>query len=321
MRDATTAEIRRATVARSRRWNTNVSEPLDPTAASNPAFSRATFARISAGVAGALGTVGAAGAYGKPHPPIVPEDDASIDASRPALTYGDRSIGSYFARPKTSAARAGVVVVQAIWGIDAQLRDTVRRLARAGYAAIAPDLYTGLGAPSGDGASDFKPYRDVAAKLVDATVDADIAAALAYVRASLGNPAAKVGVTGFCMGGGIALRQTVDAPAFAAAAVFYGKVRYGTNGNEGPITPIALAYADEIAVPLLGSWGERDTSILAADVRALDTRLAAEKKPHDVKIYPEAGHAFFDDTRDSYVASAADDAWTRTLAWFARHLA
>ena len=129
----------------------------------------------------------------------------------------------------------------------------------------------------------------------------------------------KVGVTGFCMGGSNTLRQTVDnAPSFAAAAVWYGKVRYGTTGNNGPITPIALAYADDITVPLLGSFGGRDTSILPDDVRALDARLRID---HDIKIYDEAGHAFFDDTRQSYVATAAVDGWRRTLAWFSRHLA
>ncbi len=95
-------------------------------------------------------------------------------------------------------------------------------------------------------------------------------------------------------------------------------MRYGTTGNNGPITPIALAYADDVKVPLMGSYGARDTSILADDVRALDARLRID---HDIKVYDEAGHAFFDDTRQSYVASAAADAWQRTLGWFARHLA
>ena len=123
-------------------------------------------------------------------------------------------------------------------------------------------------------------------------------------------------------GGGITLRQTVDnAKLFSAASVFYGKVRYGTTGNNGVITPIALDYAADIGVPTAGSWGSRDTSILADDVRALDARLIQLKKPHDFFIYEDAGHAFFDDTRDSYVAPAASDAWTRTLAWFKRYLA
>ena len=123
------------------------------------------------------------------------------------------------------------------------------------------------------------------------------------------------------MGGGIALRQTVDnATTFAAASVFYGKVRYGTTDNKGTITPIALDYASSIGTPIAGSWGERDTSILPADVRALDAKLTGLAKPHEFRIYEGAGHAFFDDTRESYVPSAAADAWARTLAWFGEYL-
>ena len=97
-------------------------------------------------------------------------------------------------------------------------------------------------------------------------------------------------------------------------------MRYGTTDNNGPITPIALAYADEIAPYIVGSFGARDQSIKADDVRALGARLTDLHKPHDIKVYEEAGHAFFDDTRQSYVASAATDAWTRTLEAFKRHL-
>jgi carboxymethylenebutenolidase len=93
-------------------------------------------------------------------------------------------------------------------------------------------------------------------------------------------------------------------------------VRYGSNNNGAP-TAMALAYADEVKLPVLGNYGELDKSILAEDVRALQARLPST---NDFKIYPEAGHAFFDDTRSSYVASAATDGWARTLAWFARYL-
>jgi carboxymethylenebutenolidase len=300
-----------------------MTDATDPTRSTSRALSRATFAMLSGGAA-AAGSLGAAFAdrtdFGRPHAPIVAEDDPEITVGRPAIPAASRTLASYYAAPKNARPAAGVVVVQAIWGIDAQLRDTVRRFAKEGYATIAPDLYTGLVAPNGDGATDFTPFRDVAAKLVDATVDADLGAAYDFLRANSPTHDMRIGVVGFCMGGGIALRQAVDDKRFAAVSVFYGKVRYGTTGNAGAITPIALAYADEIAVPVVGSWGERDTSIVADDVRALDVLLAKRKYAHDVKVYPEAGHAFFDDTRESYVASAASDAWTRTLVWFGQRL-
>jgi carboxymethylenebutenolidase len=299
----------------------------DPSHATSRNLGRRSFAMLSAGAATLGGTFAAALAQetvlGKPHPPLVAEDDATLEIGHPQVAYGSRSLDSYYAAPKHAGpATPGVVVVQAIWGIDAQLRDVVRRFAREGYVAIAPDLYSGLGAPGGDGATDFAPFRAVAAKLSDDVVDADIAATADFLRSgSQRGDRLRIGVTGFCMGGGIALRQTVDAaPSFAAASVFYGKVRYGTTDNSGTITPIALDYADHIGVPLVGSWGERDTSIVAADVRALDAKLTSLKKPHDLRVYADAGHAFFDDTRDSYVAAAASSAWSRTLAWFAEYL-
>jgi carboxymethylenebutenolidase len=299
---------------------------IDPTKATDPALGRRAFVGLGAAVAfggsGIAAALAAGEGYGAPHPPIVPENDPSILVVHETLTHDGRTLDVYAALPKRQPIGA-VVVVQAIWGIDAQLRDVVRRFAKEGYVAIAPDLYAGLNAPSGDGSTEFQPFAEVAAKLADATVDADILAAAKWARTPppvlrLPPRTLKVGVTGFCMGGAITLRQAVDnASAFSAAAMWYGKVRYGTTGNNGPITLIALAYSDEVKVPLLGSFGGRDTSILPDDVRALDLRLTISR---DIKIYDEAGHAFFDDTRSSYVASAAADGWTRTLAWFSKYL-
>lgn len=266
-----------------------------------------------------LGAAPPAG-LGAPHAPFVAESDARIVVERPAVQSAGRSLETYAAAPHNATATTpGVVVIQAIWGVDAQLRDVVRRLAVAGYRAVAPNLYTGLDAPSGDGAADFQPFRAVADKLVDATVDADVASAVGLIRTRAGKPELPIGTIGFCMGGGICLRQTVDAARiFRAASVFYGKVRYGADA--GPIVPIDLAYASDVGVPVVGSWGGKDTSIKPEDVRSLDAELGQLGHVHDFKIYEEAGHAFFDDTRPSYVGSAAEDAWQRTLGWFGRYL-
>lgn len=300
-------------------------DALDPTRASDPSLRRAAFIGLSATTAFAAPAAALAVdalEFGKPHAPIVAEDDPAIVVARPQLQSAGRTIDAYSAAPKNAAPGGpGVVVVQAIWGVDTQLRDTVRRFAKLGYRAIAPNLFSGLGAPTGDGATSSQEFQPMMAKLADDVVDADLAAAGAYLREAAGGRAGKIGVTGFCMGGSVVLRQAVDhADVFSAVAVFYGKVRYGTTGNNGAITPIALAYADDVKIPLLGSFGRRDTSILADDVAALDARLAQLRKPHDIKVYDTAGHAFFDDTRDSYDALAAEDAWKRTLAWFATYL-
>ena len=119
-----------------------MSDLIDPTRATSPAFKRRTFVGLSAGAA-SFGGVAAAGlaasgpAYGQPHPPIVPENDPDIEAQPLQLSYqlrgSTRVVDSYTAKPKNAKpSTPGVVVVQAIWGVDAQLRDTVRRLAKAG---------------------------------------------------------------------------------------------------------------------------------------------------------------------------------------------
>ncbi len=304
-----------------------MADHIDPANATSSALNRRAFVKLSAGAtafASTIATARAAGEdFGKPHPPVVAENDPAIATGRPQLKDGTRTIDSYYASPKNAGPTTpAVVVVHHIWGVDAQIRDTVRRLAKEGYIAIAPDLFTGLGAPNGDGLTDYKQFLPAAGALNDAQVDADLASAARFIRSGSGGKPQKIGVMGFCMGGSITLRQAIDnATTFEAAAIFYGKVRYGTSENGvGAITPMALAYADEIGVPLAGSWGARDTGIIAADVVALDARLTALKKPHDIKVYDEAGHAFFDDTRNAYAARPAADAWTRTLAWFATHL-
>lgn len=278
-------------------------EVIDPQHSTAAAMSRRAFAvAASAAAAGIANVALAQTEYGKSHPPIVPENDPDIAIHLPLLqpTAGG-AIESYAAHPLAMGRVVpGVVVIQAIWGIDAQLRDVVRRFAKAGYIALAPALYGRLKPPSGDGATDISEFRPLAQQMTEqGFVPTDIAAAHDWIAAL--SPNTKVGITGFCMGGGVVLKEVVGSGIFAAAAPFYGAVK--------PVFDEASA----IKTPLLGSYGARDTSISPQDVTAFFSRVPA---PHDLKIYDQAGHAFFDDTRQSYVASAASDAWRRTLAWF-----
>jgi carboxymethylenebutenolidase len=301
-------------------------ELVDPNSSTDPNLSRRAFVAVSVGAA-ALATSQAKAlavdvTLGQTHAPLVSEDDPAIVVSGPSLDRPGGPIAAYAAVPRSAVAGTpGVVVVQHVWGVDTSIRDVVRRFAKAGYVAVAPELYSRAHAPSGDGESDYTKFTPFASKLVDDQVDGDVAAGATWIRARAGvgpdvRPP-KVGVVGFCMGGAIALRASVDCPQFDAAAIWYGKVRQATT-TTGAATEMSLAYADEIKMPLLGSYGARDTGIPADDVRALQRVL---KVPNDIKIYDEAGHAFFDDQRASYVASAATDSWARALAWFAKYLA
>jgi carboxymethylenebutenolidase len=240
---------------------------------------------------------------GQTHEPLVAEDDPSISTARVTLQPPGGDVDAYAAWPKHADAGApAIVVAMHIWGVDTSIRDVVRRLAKAGVAAIAPNLYARLGAPSGDGSTDSSIFRPYAKQLRREDNAAGLLAARTWLAGKF--PRGRAGVMGFCMGGHIALLQAIDnANAFVCTCAFYGAV-------EG-VDPA------EIHMPVWGSYGGRDTSIPADDVRAFAAALTV---PGDVKIYPEAGHAFFDDQRSAYVATAAADAWTRLLAFTAARI-
>jgi len=296
-----------------------MADVIDPTAPANAAFKRRVFVGLGAGAAALGSSIAAALAqadgFGKPHPPIVAENDPAIVVDRPALVRPDTTIDAYAAWPATiTPATPGLVLVQAVWGIDAQLRDTVRRYAKEGFICIAPALYARKKPPSGDGVTDVSLFRPLAGGLDAGQVKGDLLAGRDWIRTKAAR--AKVGISGFCMGGGITIREIIADTDYGAAVAFYGDVLQGAPRDQ-PVSADTFAYAKKIATPLMGNYGARDSSIRPDDVRAMFAQLPV---PHDVKVYDEAGHAFFDDTRQSYVASAAADAWTRTLGWLRHYL-
>jgi carboxymethylenebutenolidase len=296
-------------------------DALDPSLLTSAAFNRKVFVGLSAGAAALASSGGATQAQevaglGRPHAPLVAPDDPAITAQQVQLARPETTVDAYAAWPKTiEASTPGIVMVQHIWGVDSTIRDDVRRYAKAGYICIAANLYARSNPPSGDGTSDIGLVRPAAAALRDDVVMGDLLAARNWIVVKA--PQAKIGITGFCMGGGIALKQLIGTTDYAAASIFYGDVRPGTP-RDAPTTSGTFAYTAKITANVRGNYGERDTSIAAADVRAMFALLGPA---HELSIYPEAGHAFFDDTRASYVPTAAADAWAKTLAWFGTHLA
>ncbi len=268
----------------------SVMAPNDPTPPGSARLNRRFFVGISAGVT----LIG----------PTLALADSSISAQWLGLSRPDGDVRAYAAWPKAAAPHTpSVVVTMHIWGVDTSIREVVDRLAKAGFAAIAPDLYARFRAPNGDGATDSSVFREYAKRLDRVQYDGDIRAAAEWLAQTFAGT--KTAIMGFCMGGHIALAAAVDdADRFAAVCPFYGAV-------EG-IDPAA------IRMPLCGSYGAQDTSIPADDVRKFS---AALKVPNDVRIYPEAGHAFCDEHRSRYVKAACEDAWLRLTAFLTRYLA
>jgi carboxymethylenebutenolidase len=212
-----------------------------------------------------------------------------------------------------------VLVVHEIFGVHEHIRDVCRRLAKQGYFAVAPELFFRQGDVSK--IADFKDIRSkVVSKVPDAQVMGDLDATVAFAKASGAADVSRAAITGFCWGGRItwlyAAHATATAPAMAAGVAWYGRLT-GDKTAMNPRQPIDVAA--ELKAPVLGLYGGRDDGIPQDTVTQMRTALAAggaAAKRSDIKVYPDAGHAFFADYRPSYRADDAADAWTRMLTWF-----
>jgi len=238
-----------------------------------------------------------------PHLPYVAENDPAIAVEHVELRRLDTTMRVYTAGPRAIRANTpGVVVVPHLWGVDATVRDIVRRFAKVGFSAAAPDLYARFEAPPGDDSADRALFSTFAKRIERRQADGDIRAAALWLQAR--SPQGLIGITGFSVGGHYALLQASDNnDIFTCAAPFYGSVEH--------ITP------DQIHIPVCGNYGEHDSLIPAEEVRFFRTLLTV---PNDIRVYQTAGHDFFDDRRTAFAPAAASDAWKRTLEFFKSHL-
>jgi len=207
-----------------------------------------------------------------------------------------------FALPPSGKGPA-VVVIQEWWGIVRHIEDLVDRFAAEGFVAIAPDLYHGKTTTSPDEAGKLLMELDVerAAKEIGGAGD--------YVLSRPECTSQKFGVVGFCMGGALAQYVATTNPKAGAAVSFYGGFKKVETHWENLSAPILLIY------------GENDQGVPAAQGRELGHKLQKLGKNAEVLIYPNANHAFFNDTRpEVYNADAAADAWRRTLERFRQSL-
>jgi carboxymethylenebutenolidase len=205
----------------------------------------------------------------------------------------------YLAHTPGAGPRPSVIVIQEWWGLNDHIKDVTDRFAAAGYVALAPDLYHGQVTTEPDEA------RKLAMELGMGDAVAEIQAAMAYLR-SLEDTTDQIGIVGFCMGGGLVLQTAVADNTLGAAVPFYG-------------TPVSVADAGKITAPVLSFLGTEDR-ISAQGYEQMHQALEAGGVPNHFQFYEGAQHAFFNDTRASYDADAAEDAWSRTLAWFDEYL-
>jgi carboxymethylenebutenolidase len=212
-----------------------------------------------------------------------------------------------------STPQAGVVVIQEAFGVNDHIEDICARVAKEGYLAVAPHLFHRTGDPK-LGYGDFGEVMPHMKALTQEGILADVDAALSHL-AGQGIPASRVGIVGFCMGGTVSLIVDAERQLGAAVTFYGGGVREGRFGF-----PALVDVAPKIQAPWLGLFGDLDQGIPVDDVEALRAAAATSGQPSEVVRYPDAGHGFNCDRRDSYHEPSATDAWRRTLDWFASYL-
>jgi carboxymethylenebutenolidase len=232
-------------------------------------------------------------------PPAAPVTDEEVVYG----TVDGKPLRGFLSRPAAGGKHLpSVVVVHEWWGLNENIKSMARRLAGEGYVALAVDLFGGNVATSPDSAAKLYQY---AMEHVPAG-EANLAAAINYLKKT---GASTIGSIGWCFGGHWSLRTAiVGGNDIKADVVYYGP----------PITdPAALG---RIRAPMLGFYGGRDPNIPVDSVRAMERELRKLGKSVEIRIYDDASHAFANPSGQSYNAKDAEDAWTRTIAFYKQHL-
>lgn len=240
-------------------------------------------------------------------------DASQLVAGSVEIPAADRKIPAYRARPEASGPFPVVLVVHEIFGVHEYIRDVCRRLARAGYLAVAPDLYARQGDPTGLASVDAI-LTQVVTRVPDAQVMADLDATAGWAASEGGDPkGAGLFATGFCWGGRIVWLYAAHRPDLVAGAAWYGRL-VGPARPETPEHPIDLA--DRRHAPVLGLYGAEDAGIPLESVFAMRRKLALARSRSEILVFPGAPHGFHADYRESYRPMPAEEGWRRMLDWF-----
>jgi carboxymethylenebutenolidase len=235
-------------------------------------------------------------------PAAPPSAQAAPAAKVDNVTFGSGANG-HLALPTGTGKHAAILLVPEWWGLNAWIDEDAARFAAQGYVALGLDIYRGKVA------SDASEAHELMRGLPEDRAAGDMKAAVDFLAARADVDAQRVGVIGWCMGGGYALSLAVNEPRLRAAVVNYGKL----------VT--APEKVGAIHAALLGNFAGADRGIPPDDVRAFADQLKAAHKDADVKVYDGAKHAFMNpNNKDGYDAAAAQDAWGRIDAFFSRTL-
>jgi carboxymethylenebutenolidase len=271
--------------------------------ATSGAPAAATATRAPAPTAGATAAT-AAGTLAGRSPLSVAANDPAVVAGPVTFPSGDATIMAYLARPAGTGQHGAVMICHENRGTGPHYEDVARRFAKAGFVGISLDLL------SRQGGTAAVPANQVGAAISGQGAAerfvGDFQAAMAYLRQQAFVDGDRIGMTGYCFGGGATLNVAAREPSLRAAVPYYG-------------TP---AFPDELKnakAAVLGVYGETDARVNAS-IPTVEQNLSAAGVPFQVKVYPGAGHAFFNDTGGSYNEAAATAAWKDTLDWLKAHM-
>ena len=243
-------------------------------------------------------------------------DTDGLVAGEQKIKVGGFDVPVYEARPASGKDTPIILVISEIWGVHEYIRDATRRFAKAGYYAVAPELFAREG-----GVAQLPDIQDVLKIVLSQKREqtlGDLKATVDWAKTRPNVKADKVGVTGWCWGGSTTIQVAATNPDIKAAVAWYGPPTRPYQGASGPVTGFDLAK--DIKVPFLGLFGENDKSPTPEDAKKLGELVKAQNPNIEIVIYPAAGHGFHADYRPSYNKAAADDGWKRCTGWFEKYL-
>jgi carboxymethylenebutenolidase len=245
---------------------------------------------------------------------VITTDTTGLTAGEAKIPTSEGELPAYYAHPATGTNFPIVVVNEEIFGVHEHIKDLCRRLAKAGYLAVATEYYARIGDLSK--MTDIPTIiKDVISKAPDARYLADADATIDWAGKNKGD-VSRVAVTGFCRGGRQTWLIAENNPRVKAAVAWYGPV----GGAPSDIQPKTAADgADQLKCPLLGLYGGQDAGIKVEDVKAAEAKAKVAGKTVEIVVYPDAPHGFNADYRPSFRKADAEDGWKRMLAWFSGH--
>lgn len=226
-----------------------------------------------------------------------------IDTRSVSYRSGRETVQAYLAVPRAKGAFPGIVVIHEWWGLNDWVKGQADALAKQGYVALAVDLYRGKVA------TEVMEAHELSRALPEDRALRDLKAGFDYLRTLPQTRDKRVGVIGWCMGGGWSLTLAVNEPRLSACVIYYGRL----------LTEETVLR--RIACPVLGIFGNRDRGIPVEMVRAFESEMKRLNKKVEVHIFSGAGHAFANpNNRQGYNATAAQRAWQITLEFLKRTL-